>query len=419
MKENRSFEVKERVTNTFLKTVSAYANFGDGIIRFGITDDGKFVGIEDADNACLDIENRINDSISPVPDYRISVDDDTNVITLEVKEGIYKPYYYKSKAYKRNDTATIEVDRLELNRLILEGEDRSYDELVSDMKDLEFTILEGKMKEQLGISAISTDILRTIGVLGTDGKYNNAGVLLADKNGAYGIDCARFGETIDIILDREIFEHRSILEQYDEVIDLYRKYYQYDEIKGAIREKVEVIPEKAFRETIANALVHRAWDVRSHIRVAMYEDRIEVFSPGGLPKGITKEEYLNGQISVLRNPIIGGVFFRLNIIESFGTGVQRINAAYAGSKAKPIHEFSENMIKVTLPVITSGGDLTGDEKIIYDSMGRLGKTSSQIAKAAGFGKNKTLKLLGILEKKGYVIKTGNGRGTKYSITSSL
>lgn len=152
MKEKRSFEVKERVTNTFLKTVSAYANFSDGIIRFGITDDGKFVGIEDAGNACLDIENRINDSISPVPDYRISVDDDTNVITLEVKEGIYKPYYYKSKAYKRNDTATIEVDRLELNRLILEGEDRSYDELVSDVKDLEFTILEGKMKEQLGIS---------------------------------------------------------------------------------------------------------------------------------------------------------------------------------------------------------------------------------------------------------------------------
>ena len=149
---------------------------------------------------------------------------------------------------------------------------------------------------------------------------------------------------IDIILDREIFEHRSILKQYDEVIELYRKYYQYDEIKGAIRETVETIPEKAFRETIANALVHRAWDVRSHIRVAMYEDRIEVFSPGGLPKGITREEYLNGQISVLRNPIIGAVFFRLNIIESFGTGVQRINAAYAGSKAKPIHEFSENMI---------------------------------------------------------------------------
>ena len=102
MKENHSFEVKERITNTFLQTVSAYANFGDGIIQFGITDDGTVIGIEDAGDACLDIENRINDSISPVPDYRISVDNDTHVITLEVKEGIYKPYYYKSKAYKRN-----------------------------------------------------------------------------------------------------------------------------------------------------------------------------------------------------------------------------------------------------------------------------------------------------------------------------
>ena len=145
------------------------------------------------------------------------------------------------------------------------------------------------------------------------------------------------------------------------MIELYRKYYQYDEIKGAIRETVETIPEKAFRETIANALVHRAWDVRSHIRVAMYEDRIEVFSPGGLPKGVAGRNISMDRslCCVIRS---SACFFRLNIIESFGTGVQRINAAYAGSKAKPIHEFSENMIKVTLPVITSGGDLTGDRK---------------------------------------------------------
>lgn len=414
MKENRTFEIKERVTNTFLKTVSAYANFGDGIIQFGITDDGVTVGIEDAENACLDIENRINDSISPVPDYRISVDDTTNVITLEVHEGRFKPYYYKSKAYKRNDTATIEADRIELNRLILEGENRSYDELACGDDELEFTILETKMKEQLQISSINRDILKTLGVIGTDGKYNNAGALLADTNRFYGIDCARFGKTIDIILDREIFEHKSILKIYDEAVTLYRKYYQYDEIKGAIRKTIETIPEKAFRETIANALVHRAWDMKSHIRVAMYDDRIEVFSPGGLPKSITEEEYLNGQISVLRNPVIGSVFFRLHIIESFGTGIQRINAAYADSKVKPLHEFSENAIKVTLPVIKTEVDLSDEEAAVYNSMNQTGKSSSQIAKDAGFGKNKTLKLLAVLEQKGYATKSGNGRGTKYS-----
>ena len=220
---------------------------------------------------------------------------------------------------------------------------------------------------------------------------------MADENSFYGIDCARFGDSIDIILDREIFEHKSILKQYDEAVTLYRKYYQYDEIEGALRKTVELIPEKAFREAIANALVHRTWDVNSHIRIAMFKDRLEVFSPGGLPKGITQEEYLNGQVSVLRNPIVASVFFRLNIIESFGTGVRRMNMAYAESRAKPRHEFSTHAIKVVLPVVSGGEELSEDEAIIYNSMNRLGKSSSQIAKTVGFGKNKTLKLLVALE----------------------
>lgn len=413
MKENRCLEFKERITNTFLKTVSAYANFGDGTIQFGVADDGKIVGIKDAESVCLDIENRINDSISPIPDYQISVDERTGVITLKVLEGRFKPYYYKAKAYKRNDTATIEVDRIELNRLILEGENRSFDELISKDENLEFKSLEQKMKEQLDIDSLGADVLKTLGILRMDGGYSNAGALLADRNSFYGIDCARFGETIDVILDRETFEHESILKMYDDVVNLYRKYYQYDEIQGVVRKTVETIPEKAFRETIANALVHRAWDITAHIRVAMYRDRIEVFSPGGLPKGITQEEYLSGQISMLRNPIIGSIFFRLHIIESFGTGIQRINAAYAESKAKPMHEFTENSIKVTLPVMQCTEDLSENENIVYRKMNRTGMSSSQIAEKVGFGKNKTLKILTSLEKKGYITKSGKGRGTKY------
>lgn len=138
MKESRSYEVKESITNTFLKTVSAYANYGDGVIEFGITDDGTVVGIDDINNACLTVENKINDSISPAPDYSINVDEERGVISLKVFEGIFKPYYYKAKAYKRNDTATIEVDRTELNRLIMEGENISFDELVSKRKALNF-----------------------------------------------------------------------------------------------------------------------------------------------------------------------------------------------------------------------------------------------------------------------------------------
>ena len=126
MRETKDLEYKEAISNTFLKTVSAFANYGTGSIKFGIKDDGTIIGIKNPKQACLDIENRINDSIDPVPDYSLSIHEKSGVITLRVEEGMHKPYLYKAKAYKRNDSATIEVDRLELTRLVLEGENLSY-----------------------------------------------------------------------------------------------------------------------------------------------------------------------------------------------------------------------------------------------------------------------------------------------------
>lgn len=120
MKETRTIEFKETITNTFLKTVSAFSNYEGGVIIFGVDDDGNTKGLQDVKQSCLDIENKINDSISPQPDYTLETQGD-NTIKLTVKSGTQKPYLYKSKAYKRNDTATIEVDTLELSRLILEG----------------------------------------------------------------------------------------------------------------------------------------------------------------------------------------------------------------------------------------------------------------------------------------------------------
>ncbi len=92
---------------------------------------------------------------------------------------------------------------------------------------------------------------------------------------------------------------------------------------------VEKIPEAAFREAIANALIHRAWDINSHIRVSMFDDKIEVVvSPGGLPAGITAEEYLSGKLSILRNRNLANVFYRLGFVEIFGTGITRIKQLY-------------------------------------------------------------------------------------------
>ena len=110
MRETRILEFKETITNTFLKTVSAFSNYNGGTILFGVDDNGNVKGLPDVKQACLDIEKKINDSISPQPNYTLEIQNNDQTIKLTVKSGLQKPYLYKSKAYKRNDTATIEVD---------------------------------------------------------------------------------------------------------------------------------------------------------------------------------------------------------------------------------------------------------------------------------------------------------------------
>ena len=159
MRETRTLEFKETITNTFLKTVSAFSNYDGGTIYFGIDDDGNIKGLKDVKQACLDIENKINDSISPQPNYTMEIQNNDQTIKLTVKSGIQKPYLYKSKAFKRNDTATIEADTLELSRLILEGKNISFEELPCRQQELSFEILHRKLKEHIQIEAFNQDTL--------------------------------------------------------------------------------------------------------------------------------------------------------------------------------------------------------------------------------------------------------------------
>lgn len=413
MKESSQLEFKESVSNTFLKTVSAFANYGGGTILFGVDDSGHSVGIPDPDQARLDIENRINDSISPNPDYSLRVDKKTGVISLAVSPGIHKPYLYHAKAYKRNDTATIETDRLELSRLILEGENLSFESTPSHLEHPTFHVLERELQNALGISEVTDDTLKTLELKNKDGSLTIAGELLSDTNTLSGIDCARFGDSINVFLDRETYEHISILEQYNSAVQLFNRYYRVEEIEGAWRVTRELIPEAAFREAVANALIHRQWDVSAHIRVSMHPDRVEVSSPGGLPQGITEEEYLRGWVSVQRNPIISNVFFRLGIIERFGTGVLRIKDAYRESMAKPDFSIAENSVTVVLPLIDNYGNLTTDEVLVLSKLRNREMPISDIVTETGFGKTKVQKLLKGLASRSYVTVVGNGRGTRY------
>lgn len=178
----------------------------------------------------------------------------------------------------------------------------SFEELTSSDQQLTFSRLSTELIRVMGIEQLTKDILKTLELYSDQNGFNNAAALLADNNHFKGIDIIRFGDSIDEIMERK---------------------------------SVDKIPEKAFREAVANALVHRMWDIPASIKISMYPDKIEISSPGGLPAGLSEDEYLNGQISLLRNPIIGNVFFRLKYIEKFGTGIMRINYAYKNILVKP------------------------------------------------------------------------------------
>ena len=414
MKESKELKLKSTITNTFLKTVSAFSNYNTGKIIFGIDDNGKIIGLENIEELCLDLENKINDNISPKPDFRFIKDTKKNIITLIVEEGLNKPYLYKGKAYKRNDTSTVEVDKVELNRLTLLGLNQYYEELKARKQDLEFKVLKKELEEKLSLKNFSKDVLKTLNLYDDKNAYNNAAELFADKNSFSGIDIAKFGKSINEILDRNLFVNISIISQFQKTLEVFNRYYKYEQILGSERIKKELIPEKAFRETIANALIHRTWDVNSNIRISMYEDKIEVSSPGGLPSGISEKEYLNGQIFQLRNPILANIFFRLKYIEMFGTGIRRINESYKNYAVKPAFEIFENSIKITLPIITTKLFLTTDEKIVMDILEKGAiLSSSEILKMTEFKKDKLNRLLKKLIQKNYIDVIGNGRGTKY------
>jgi ATP-dependent DNA helicase RecG len=421
VKEKYNLEFKVEVSKTFLKTVSAYANYNNGEIIFGVNDNGELVGVDNAKDDCLKIENMINDSIVPVPDYQIEVEEveGKKIIKLIVRKGKDTPYYYQGKAHKRSDTSTVEVDRFELRRLALEGINIDYEERKASSQSLTFNKLESRLKEVTGIEKVNIDILKTLNLYNRDGYYNIAGELLADINeiAFSGIDIVKFGNDINKILYRETINRKSLLSQYDRAIEIFEQYYQYEEIKGYTRIKEELIPREAFRESLANAIVHRSWDTNRFIQIAMYEDRIEINSPGGLPKGITEEEYLYGNISVLRNPKMAGVFYRLDIIEQFGTGIARINDEYADSISKPRFDITENNIKIILPVTKIDKfDLSEDELTIY----RLLKEEIELSRReidikSGFDKSKTLRVISSLLNKNVIQKIGSGTRVYYKL----
>ncbi len=441
--EGKQVEFKREYTRSILKTISAFSNYHDGEIIIGIDDDLNIVGVDDPIALKLNLENAINDNIVPRPYYEIEEDkiENKSIVILRVYVGENTPYLYKNKAYKRMNTSTINVQRHDMEALILKGRNQGFDELeYPNDNNLKFDTLNNKLREILNIGIISNDILKTLGLIKNE-KYNNAAALLSDKSpiDTGGITLIRFEDnSVNQIRDRLILKNISLLDMFDRSIEFYHKHINKREIiKNAYRKSIEEIPLIAYREAMTNAIVHRNYILEADIRVEIYDNRIEIISPGGLPIGITEAEYLDGRISISRNKIIADVFLRLGIIERLATGIRRIKEYYKDYKNKPQFSILENSITVILPNISTeidqGERLVNDGERLVNASERLrnlsideqkiiryiedkGKvTRPEVEKLLNLKKTYAVKSINGLVKKGLVVRVGGGRNTYYTL----
>ncbi|MDP3057849.1 MAG: putative DNA binding domain-containing protein [bacterium] len=431
--ESKTIEYKREYSKSLLKTVSAFANFNDGFVVIGISNSGEVIGVENPVETRLCLENAINVAIEPTPFYEITGEtlDGKAIIVLKVYKGEYTPYIWNNRAYKRMDTSTVQVDRYSYEELILQGRNLSFEEVVSGHQILEFQLLSRMVKQVMKIHHFSEDLLITLGLMAS-GKYNNAAALLSDGNPIEqaGVQLVAYnGNSVLEIKDRQTLKGISILQQFDLCMDFYRKHINVREIiEGPYRKTMEEIPLVAYREAVANAIVHRDYLRNSDLRIEFYANRVDISSPGGLPIGLSEEEYYGGRVSIARNRIVAETFLRLKIIEKLATGIRRIKEYYKTYEVKPEFRVFENSSLVSLPMVyrsdntkTRGNIETADylmekEQLVYRVLKERGALSRvELERELNLKKSQTSIILQKLRFKAIIARIGSGKDTKYII----
>ncbi len=356
LSENITTEFKEIYVNDVKKEVIAFANTDGGTLYIGISDDGKVIGLDNPDFVMQQTANALKDGIKPdvMPFVKISdiVLEDKKVIKIEVSVGTNKPYYLSDKGlkpsgvYVRKGSSSQPVSDEAIRELIIQTSGKTYESGRSINQDLSFVSFIKKMKERN--LEVGDSQLRTLHLIGEDGLYTNLALLLSDQC-EHTLKLAVFqGTDKAVFRDRKEFSG-SVLKQLDDIfsaIDFYNK--TSSSINGLYRIDKRDYDVEALREALLNCIVHRDYSFSGSTLVNIYDDRIEFVSLGGLVKGLTMEAVYMG-VSQSRNPNLAAVFYRMKLIESYGTGIGKIRRAYKEISSEPVFESADGAFRLTLP----------------------------------------------------------------------
>ena len=348
-------EYKRKLTDDFEKEIVAFLNSAGGELFIGVDDDGRIAGIEHPDTSPLAVIDRIKNNIVPATlglfNVTVKKEEGNSYLCITVAEGLEKPYYMKKYGmsvkgcYTRIGSQSSPMTQNLIYELSSRRISNTLSNVLSPNQHLTFTQLRIYYAEK-GFDASSDYFLRNLGLYTDDNRYNYVAYLMSDANGN-SVKVARFRGTQKLdILERNEFGQGCLITAAYKVLDkLEVANSTVVRVGGnAARREFRLVDKDAMREAVLNAIIHNDYINGAYPVFEMYDDRIEIISTGGLPVGLTEEEFFKGR-SYPRNRELMRIFSDMDLCEQLGSGMQKILKAYS----REIFEISEHFITVCLP----------------------------------------------------------------------
>lgn len=355
-RETEIVELKSIVMDDIKKEIIAFANCDGGTVYVGVADDGKVLGVENADECALQISNMVRDAVKPDVTMFIHYEtlecDGKAVMAVNIQRGTNCPYYLAKKGlrpegvYVRQGYSSVPATDTAIRQMIKETDGDSFENMRSINQALTFEATKKEFEKRNVV--FGQPQMQTLKIVSADGIYTNLGLLLSEQC-LHTIKAAVF-EGIDqnVFKDRREFSG-SLMQQLNEVYDYIDFHNQtHATFRKLLRIDTRDYPEVAVREALLNTLVHRDYSFRASTLISIYDDRIEFVSIGGLLPGLELDDLMMG-VSVCRNPHLANVFYRLQLIEAYGTGMKKIMGAYANALVQPKIKTTNNAFKIILP----------------------------------------------------------------------
>ena len=438
--ENIDIEFKCEFTENVKKTVVAFANSNGGTIYMGLNDDGTVCGVNNPDDQLLKVTNQIRDSISPdvtlFTESQIELMEGKSIIVVKVHRGTARPYYLKGKGirpegvYVRHGASTVPASEAAIIKMIKETSGDCFETARSINQQLTFEKTEDYfMKKNIEFEDIQK---RTLNIIGEDGTFTNLALLLSDQC-THTIKLAIFeGSQKTVFQDRYEFTG-SLINQLEEGFKIINRYNRTRSEFGEL-ERIDMrdYPPEAIREALLNAIIHRDYAFKDATLISIFDDRIEMVTIGGLVKGISYDDIRLG-VSALRNRYLADVFYRLKLIEAYGTGIAKIYHGYKPFQSTPQIDITSNAFKITLPntnykrqanyvyeetvpISTSTSILTQREKDVISLFEKTNLiTRKEIQEALLISQATAITLIREMIEKGILIKEGSGKFLKYKM----